>query len=70
MQTQKAFGANLRRVRNAAGFTQAKLAERINIELRTLQKFEAGEINVPLFNVVRLQRVLHCSWQDLLGEPR
>ena len=42
------FGGNLRRLRVAAGLTQAKLAERVGLELRTVQKFEAGEINIPL----------------------
>jgi transcriptional regulator with XRE-family HTH domain len=65
----KSFGANLRRVRVQAGLTQARLAERVDVELRTEQKFEAGEINVPLATLVRIQSALGCPWDALLGRP-
>lgn len=64
------FGANLRRLRAAAGLTQTKMAERVSVELRTFQKFEAGEINVPLFTLTRIRRALNCSWDDLLGKSK
>jgi transcriptional regulator with XRE-family HTH domain len=66
----KAFGANLRRLRSQSTFTQAALAERVNVELRTVQKFEAGEINPPLTTLHRIQVALGCAWEDLLGEPK
>jgi len=62
------FGGNVRRLRSAAGMTQAKLAERVDLELRTIQKFEAGEINVPLTTLYRIRRALNCSWEALLGK--
>ena len=64
-----AFGGNVRRLRSNAGMTQAKLAERVDLELRTIQKFEAGEINVPLTTLYRIRRALNCSWEALLGKP-
>ena len=48
--------------------TQAKLAERVDLELRTIQKFEAGEINIPLTTLYRVRRALSCSWEALLGK--
>lgn len=66
----KAFGANVRRLRFQAGLTQAKLAEWVDLELRTVQKFEAGEINPPLTTLVRIQAALRCVWEDLLGSPK
>jgi transcriptional regulator with XRE-family HTH domain len=69
-QMLKSFGANVRRLRSAAGLTQAKLAERVNVELRTLQKFESGEINPPLFTIFRVRRALNCQWDELLGRPK
>ena len=63
----KSFGANVRRLRVQAGFTQARLAEMADVELRTEQKWERGEINPPLTTVARLQGVLGCSWENLLG---
>jgi transcriptional regulator with XRE-family HTH domain len=38
--------------------------------LRTQQKFEAGEINVPLATLVRIQNALGCPWDALLGQPK
>jgi DNA-binding XRE family transcriptional regulator len=64
----KSFGANVRRLRFQAGLTQAKLAERVEVELRTEQKFEAGEINVPLATLVRIRNALDCRWEELLGK--
>jgi transcriptional regulator with XRE-family HTH domain len=66
----KSFGANLRRLRVQDGLTRAKLAERVDVELRTQQKFEAGEINVPLATLVRIQNALGCPWDVLLGWPK
>jgi transcriptional regulator with XRE-family HTH domain len=65
----ESFGANLRRLRVQAGLTQARLAEMADVELRTEQKWERGEINPPLTTVARLQGVLRCSWENLLGAP-
>ena len=65
----KSFGANVRRLRVQAGWTQAKWAELADVELRTAQKWESGEINPPLTTVARVQGVLGCSWEELLGKP-
>ena len=58
----------MRRLRSAARLTQAKLAEKVDLELRTIQKFEAGEINLPMTTLYRLRRALGCSWEALLGK--
>lgn len=65
----KSFGANLRRLRVENGWTQAKLAELADVELRTEQKWERGEINPPLTTMARLQGVFGCAWEELLGKP-
>jgi transcriptional regulator with XRE-family HTH domain len=64
------FGANVRRLRVQAGLTQAKLAELVDVELRTEQKWESGEINPPLTTLVRIQGIFGCKWEDLLGRPK
>jgi transcriptional regulator with XRE-family HTH domain len=64
---QKAFGANVQRLRSQAGLTQSKLAEKVDVELRTEQKWEAGDINPPLTTLVRIKKVLKCSWDALLS---
>ena len=53
----KTFGANVRRERVAAGLTQERLAERADLNIRTLQSIEAGELNVLVTTAMRLQRL-------------
>ncbi len=40
------------------------MRKRLNI--RTLQKIEAGQLNILLTTVLRLQRALGCIWQKLM----
>ena len=47
--------------------TQEKLAELADIHLRTLEKIDAGEINLLLTTVLRIKRALKCPWVKLLG---
>jgi transcriptional regulator with XRE-family HTH domain len=62
----KLFGANVRRERSAKGLTQQKLAELAEISTRNLQKVEAGDLNILLTTVVRIQLGLHCPWSRLM----
>jgi len=61
----KHFGANVRRERVAAGLTQEKLAEKADLNIRTLQSIEAGEMNLLVTTALRIQRALRCEWQTL-----
>jgi transcriptional regulator with XRE-family HTH domain len=54
----QSFGANVRRLRVQAGWTQAKLAEIVEVELQTEQKWEAGEINVPLATLAWIVNII------------
>ncbi len=61
-----ALGANLKQARLARGLTQEKLAEHMDVEARTIQMFEAGDRNISVPKLVRLQAILSCSWERLL----
>jgi transcriptional regulator with XRE-family HTH domain len=65
-QDLKTFGANLRRERIAQGFTQEKLAELADLNIRTLQKIEAGQTNILVTTAMRLRRSLGCHWDAIL----
>jgi transposase len=56
----------LRRERMAKKITQEKLAELADLNIRTVQKIEAGHVNILLTTVLRLQKALGCSWNDLM----
>jgi transcriptional regulator with XRE-family HTH domain len=60
------FGANLRRERSAKALTQERLSELAGLNIRTLQKVEAGQLNILLTTVLRLQRALACAWESLM----
>lgn len=60
------LGANLRRERNLLGITQEQLAEKVNLNSRTLRKIEAGETNVLVTTFIRLRRALDCSADKLI----
>ena len=63
----KMVGANLRRIRNACGLTQEKLAELADVHYRSVQKIESGEMLMRINTLFRLRAALKCSWEDLLG---
>ena len=60
------FGANVRRERTAKRVTQERLAELADLNIRTVQKIEAGDIDILLTTTLRLQRALQCSWDSLM----
>lgn len=59
------FGSNLRRERTARKMTQERLAELADLNIRTVQKIEAGEVNILITTAIRLQRALGCAWDKL-----
>jgi transcriptional regulator with XRE-family HTH domain len=61
----KHFGANVRRERVAAGLTQERLAEKADLNIRTLQSIEAGEMNLLVTTAMRLQKAVGCDWRKL-----
>ena len=51
----------------ARKITQERLAELVDLNIRTVQKIEAGDVNILLTTVLRFQKALRCDWADLLG---
>jgi DNA-binding XRE family transcriptional regulator len=50
------------------GFTQEKLGERADLNPQTIQKIDAGRLNIFLTTIYRLQSALGCTWQRILGK--
>jgi DNA-binding XRE family transcriptional regulator len=65
--TIQALGANIRRERTARGLTQERLAELADLNPRTIQKIEAGEITILVTTLFRLRAAIGCDWKRLLG---
>ena len=66
----KAVGGNVRRLRLRAKLTQEGLAEQVGINPRTIQKIEAGRLNILVTTVARLQAALDCRWEELMDDSR
>jgi len=47
-------------------FTQEKLAELTDLNIRTVQKIEAGETNILITTAARIQKALACDWNKLV----
>lgn len=47
--------------------TQEKLAEMADLNIRTLQKIEAGQTNILITTAARLRDSLGCTWDALMG---
>lgn len=61
----------LKDMRQAAGMTQAALAEKSGVNIRQIRKIELGEIkirNITLQNAARLAGALGVSIETLLEE--
>ena len=61
-----AFGRLLKKARVDRSVTQEKLAEVADLNIRTLQKIEAGQTNLLVTTALRLQRALGCQWSELM----
>jgi len=62
----KRFGGNVRRERIANELTQEKLAELVDLNIRTVQKIEAGHTNILITTAIRFRDALKCTWDRLL----
>jgi DNA-binding XRE family transcriptional regulator len=61
------FGASVRRLRNMRGITQERLAELADLNIRSVQKIEAGQTNILITTAMRIQRSLDCNWTDMMA---
>lgn len=60
------LGANIRRERMAKGITQERLAEATGLNIRNIQKIEAGETNILITTAIRIRKALGCSAEKLI----
>jgi transcriptional regulator with XRE-family HTH domain len=66
----ESVAANLVRARRRFGFTQAKLAELADLDLRQVQRAESGRIDVGIVTLVVLARALDIAPGQLLRAAR
>jgi transcriptional regulator with XRE-family HTH domain len=59
-------GRNIHRIRMKKKLTQEQLAERAGVDLRSLQRIEAGRWNMTVDYLSRFKQALGCRWRDLI----
>ena len=61
------IGQRIRKYRKEKGMNQSELAEKIGKSLRTVQKYEKGEIEVAISVISDIAEMLGVSSSDILG---
>lgn len=62
------IGANIKREREAAGLTQEALAEKVNLEVKTLSKVERGKVGISVMTLYQICEVLHISSSVIMSK--
>ena len=60
-----AFGENLKKVRKQQGFTQAELANDVDVEISQISRIERGIINTSISNVYEISKALKVDIETL-----
>lgn len=66
----KSLGANIRRLRKAAGLTQPQLVAKIQLaggtigDVTTLAKIEAGVRNIRVSDLAAMQKIFSCAYEE------
>jgi transcriptional regulator with XRE-family HTH domain len=61
------FGANLKKIRLAKGYSLRDVEAASNIDNGTISKMEAGKINITILTIVRLAQALEVDLNDLIS---
>lgn len=65
---QPALGNKITELRKQKGFTQEELVERCNINVRTLQRIENGEVSPRSYTIKTILSALDHDYEALYGE--
>lgn len=65
----KYIGENIKRVRIRAGYTQEKLAEKIDVSLSVISRLETGRTMVSVEKLLRIAKVLNAPIASIFEYP-
>ena len=64
---QAEIGERIKAARKAAHLSQTELAQRLDKTMRTVQKYESGEIEPSIAMINAIAKILNISPADLIG---
>ena len=67
---REVMAVNLKKMREAKGFTQAQMAEIAHVETNTYQRYEYANVNIPVSKLYRICVALDCNLDELLVPSR
>jgi transcriptional regulator with XRE-family HTH domain len=62
---QPELGRKISELRKAKGLTQEELVEKCNLNVRTIQRIEAGEVTPRSYTIKALFEALDFKWEEL-----
>lgn len=65
---QPELGLKILQLRKAKGLTQEELVDRCNINVRTIQRIEAGEVTPRSYTIKGIMEALDYDWTSILWE--
>lgn len=65
---QPALGNKITELRKQKGYTQEELVERCNIDVRTLQRIERGEVSPRSYTIKTILSALDHDYEELYGQ--
>ena len=69
-QNSKEMGERIKKARKAAKLNQTELASKLNKTMRTVQKYESGEIEPSIAMIHEIAKVLNVNPTELIGYRR
>ena len=70
MNINQKFGATIREMREAKGYTQEELSYRADLHRTYITSIEAGKRNVSLVNIEKLANALECEITEFFTEKK
>ena len=66
-ELNKLVGERIAQIRKYNRINQSDLADKLGKSLRTVQKYESGEIDIPLSTLADIAKVLNTTMNYLVG---
>ena len=66
-ELNKLVGERIAQIRKYNRINQSDLADKLGKSLRTVQKYESGEIDIPLSTLAEIAKVLNSTLNYLIG---